>query len=146
MNVSTRSRPKAAGCCHRLISLSNLFQHAAARRRLVISISLTDKRGFVSTRSRPKAAGRHILKLPPSILVSTRSRPKAAGFGTAAKKSTQAWFQHAAARRRLDDHDAGAGGASRVSTRSRPKAAGIVEEYGAAVLIVSTRSRPKAAG
>ena len=99
--VSTHSRPKAAGTISTFRFASIGFQHTAARRRLVGMISLrvgasvfqhTAARRrlaafrmvdypylFVSTHSRPKAAGRgrrshHRLKL-----VSTHSRPKAAG-------------------------------------------------------------------
>ena len=78
--VSTRSRPKAAGgglalwvlpsgkfqhaaARRRLVTLSitkiilKKFQHAAARRRLVYDSVVTNLYEMVSTRSRPKAAG-----------------------------------------------------------------------------------------
>ena len=55
--VSTRSRPKAAGWFYR---------------RYCFHIG-------VSTRSRPKAAGKDWACLLPNLYVSTRSRPKAAG-------------------------------------------------------------------
>ena len=58
-----------------------MFQHAAARRRLVFHCF--DAFGFllVSTRSRPKAAGAEEVFGFGIYKVSTRSRPKAAGFG-----------------------------------------------------------------
>ena len=56
-----------------------MFQHTAARRRLVIPITKLDRSHIVSTHSRPKAAG----SLRPLALLPT-------------------WFQHTAARRRLD--------------------------------------------
>ena len=88
LKVSTRSRPKAAGFLHtNLITL--------------------DK---VSTRSRPKAAGTKRNRVSYISFVSTRSRPKAAGC-----LPDIHWlpmmFQHAAARRRLDE---------RMETRHKP--------------------------
>ena len=100
-----------------------LFQHTAARRRLVISIEAhhhpegfntqppeggweVDKKvaaavSAVSTHSRPKAAGYTSDNLVHLCQVSTHSRPKAAGT----KKNTvipkHGAFQHTAARRRL---------------------------------------------
>ncbi len=167
--VSTHSRPKAAGrplgrptqekpsfntqppeggwpIGWLIALLANWFQHTAARRRL----------------------GRHILKLPPSILVSTHSRPKAAGYPSRRPPrplpsfNTQppegGWLSpRPSASQRVGfntqppeggwhDHDAGTGGASRVSTHSRPKAAGQVHQSDDAAIFVSTHSRPKAAG
>ena len=80
--VSTHSRPKAAGCyifCHVAhfacfntqppeggwrLTLNNqkektMFQHTAARRRLVEIQKRYESGLFVSTHSRPKAAGTH---------------------------------------------------------------------------------------
>ena len=57
-NVSTHSRPKAAGEIHRLnVNNHVLFQHTAARRRLVMIESQKIQQEKVSTHSRPKAAG-----------------------------------------------------------------------------------------
>ena len=102
MDVSTRSRPKAAG------SPQNLMYDGYV----------------VSTRSRPKAAGFRAYQDPIKEVVSTRSRPKAAGkaqkhaCGRWAGFNTQppegGWlFNRMYARCLLG-----------VSTRSRPKAAG----------------------
>ena len=56
--VSTRSRPKAAGCAlYWFSSHQASFQLAAARRRLVLAQSSRLSSEAVSTRSRPKAAG-----------------------------------------------------------------------------------------
>ena len=144
--VSTHSRPKAAGgyvsgCSRRrgcfntqppeggwmikfAMSIRRLmFQHTAARRRLVLSLGLLTSPFTVSTHSRPKAAGignRHDLA---GSIVSTHSRPKAAGppptfctrhllgFNTQPPEGgwlievfwlvSQNAFQHTAARRRL---------------------------------------------
>ena len=57
-NVSTHSRPKAAGkrvCLH--TRQSKMFQHTAARRRLGNMNRELEAKNFVSTHSRPKAAG-----------------------------------------------------------------------------------------
>ena len=98
--VSTRSRPKAAGwMCGRSVQ-EHVFQHAAARRRLVKEQKMSIITDYVSTRSRPKAAGTSRSYNPDTFDVSTRSRPKAAGT-IAAAPCTASEFQHAAARRRL---------------------------------------------
>ena len=126
-----------------------MFQHAAARRRLVARF----------------AGGRKL------DVVSTRSRPKAAEASSSFYYDSD-WFQHAAARRRLRliclppafrkcfNTQPPEGGCFNirdyskpevVSTRSRPKAAGL-RAAGAPIAMyllyrmVSTRSRPKAAG
>ncbi len=144
--VSTHSRPKAAGfakgfylrdtpCFNTqppeggwavqkfLIMLLSLFQHTAARRRLVnLTCCKKVKRCFntqppeggwaekftksneilnVSTHSRPKAAGQPKLQQPAQKAVSTHSRPKAAGHEPAEYRQSRF-----------------------VSTHSRPKAAG----------------------
>ena len=55
--VSTHSRPKAAGCAFQARHESRQFQHTAARRRLgfiLVNFATIHK---VSTHSRPKAAG-----------------------------------------------------------------------------------------
>ena len=77
--VSTHSRPKAAGSSLPRLNGISMFQHTAARRRLVRSI-------------------RNIIL---SITVSTHSRPKAAGFSDLFKIILCRTFQHTAARRRL---------------------------------------------
>ena len=60
-----------------------MFQHAAARRRLETACVIPDDIYSVSTRSRPKAAGFAPDNTFSEYGVSTRSRPKAAGFTTA---------------------------------------------------------------
>ena len=144
--VSTRSRPKAAGWPGQISALMRrcfntqppeggweskpiydnvrqVFQHAAARRRLDARNYRKKVQRIVSTRSRPKAAGAMAVVEAQAVAVSTRSRPKAAGVGGYT----------------------GAGGVH-VSTRSRPKAAGSAVQTMPMMAVVSTRSRPKAAG
>ena len=55
--VSTHSRPKAAGICPSFGMDRRMFQHTAARRRLVSPGNAHAPVIFVSTHSRPKAAG-----------------------------------------------------------------------------------------
>ena len=56
--VSTHSRPKAAGSIGVVSEKSLLlFQHTAARRRLVVHTATDACSRVVSTHSRPKAAG-----------------------------------------------------------------------------------------
>ena len=145
--VSTHSRPKAAGSSARIgpYGVSGLFQHTAARRRLVHSISsamlhcsfqhTAARRRLVggcrenwriervSTHSRPKAAGTYTAGMSGSGGVSTHSRPKAAGF------RLFYFFEM-----------------TKVSTHSRPKAAGRQRLWLRLHAPVSTHSRPKAAG
>ena len=124
-SVSTHSRPKAAGFCWQVRWSWAKFQHTAARRRLesgktviktLHSFNTQPPEGGwfflraslrvlqVSTHSRPKAAGSSPRPSSAFFSVSTHSRPKAAGTGLDAPKKW-AWFQHTAARRRLDtDH------------------------------------------
>ena len=59
--------------------LLKLFQHTAARRRLVAGIEAVRKALTVSTHSRPKAAGIEKRGIMARLRVSTHSRPKAAG-------------------------------------------------------------------
>ncbi|WP_410000207.1 hypothetical protein [Neisseria sicca] len=56
-----------------------MFQHTAARRRLVNSPNSFAVRAQVSTHSRPKAAGTDRNHTAADCAVSTHSRPKAAG-------------------------------------------------------------------
>ena len=124
-----------------------LFQHTAARRRLV---SVGGRNYALSTgfNTQPPEGG-WVDFLPFFIsyrLVSTHSRPKAAGITRSLKSSDILVFQHTAARRRLApkrservnatlfQHTAARrrlvyseyqmGDMQRVSTHSRPKAAG----------------------
>ena len=55
--VSTHSRPKAADQILKRMLAAFLFQHTAARRRLLSGLSRIIPKANVSTHSRPKAAG-----------------------------------------------------------------------------------------
>ena len=101
-----------------------LFQHTAARRRLVTKAIQEMAGKIVSTHSRPKAAGFDKYGVRVSLLVSTHSRPKAAGHPPPDLCLSE-WFQHTAARRRLVFGLFGSFGVLGVSTHSRPKAAGL---------------------
>ena len=121
--VSTHSRPKAAGLSRKMPSQPARFQHTAARRRLVVRPDLVSDGNDVSTHSRPKAAGALLAYEAYEVVVSTHSRPKAAGasllppfvgFVVSTHSRPKAagttflffffpkWFQHTAARRRLE--------------------------------------------
>ena len=122
--VSTHSRPKAAGCRRSVSKLVYRFQHTAARRRLG---------GFAANDN----IGRQ---------VSTHSRPKAAGICFAKAFMRFIRFQHTAARRRLVLGCFPTVFGFVVSTHSRPKAAGKFMPINFDKDSVSTHSRPKAAG
>ena len=121
MTVSTHSRPKAAArstghnrpsrvfqhtaARRRLVTADSsyqshaVFQHTAARRRLTITIRRTKTRGSFNTQ--PPEGGwiaYDFLRLASNV--STHSRPKAAGARFLALISSRK-FQHTAARRRL---------------------------------------------
>ena len=100
-----------------------MFQHTAARRRLVPQSHADSSFARVSTHSRPKAAG--------AFSPSPENLPQ---------------FQHTAARRRLGRLFSFARELAPVSTHSRPKAAGTKNNLSLTDCNVSTHSRPKAAG
>ena len=120
--VSTHSRPKAAGSCILLVGFTALFQHTAARRRLVPSTPEEIEAAIVSTHSRPKAAGL-LQHLPLCFRL----------------------FQHTAARRRLGRDAPSLKHHDRFNTQPPEggwgKTVTVTGRYG-----VSTHSRPKAAG
>ena len=78
-DVSTHSRPKAAGVPLPNAPFILMFQHTAARRRLVNYRDGYYSQKRVSTHSRPKAAGGCQITNRVNHDVSTHSRPKAAG-------------------------------------------------------------------
>ena len=99
--VSTRSRPKAAGVLEwRFLPVRFQFQHAAARRRLGQSYRHMMPHYSFNTQP-PEGGWDSLIQFVELIAVSTRSRPKAAGLSRKYGKSHLS-----------------------VSTRSRPKAAG----------------------
>ena len=122
-NVSTHSRPKAAGFPFPLKGHVVRFQHTAARRRLVRS----KQRAQPTLAFQHTAARRRLANMPHTkwlkLLVSTHSRPKAAGTRFFCVSTTNG-FQHTAARRRLDSNAKKSKIQKLVSTHSRPKAAG----------------------
>ena len=123
-NVSTHSRPKAAGtACN--VNRSTFYVSTHSRPKAAgTALSRARISPQVSTHSRPKAAGISVAVSPDLLTVSTHSRPKAAGGNAAQNRA----------------------GAITVSTHSRPKAAGSSWFYKHREELVSTHSRPKAAG
>ena len=145
-DVSTHSRPKAAGRCvlqrRRLAAVSTHSRPKAAGRFL---LDAYNKSG-VSTHSRPKAAGGMYSGIGFVLTVSTHSRPKAAGRCASSdagfkfcfnsqppeggwasleqRRMTNSTFQLTAARRRLVEQISVVRLSITVSTHSRPKAAG----------------------
>ena len=82
--------------------LIDWFQHTAARRRLAAIAQMWRLKLVVSTHSRPKAAGKIDVKNITGKKVSTHSRPKAAGeLSMEDVEKIYSKFQHTAARRRL---------------------------------------------
>ena len=99
--VSTHSRPKAAGKPRQWSAFQVLFQHTAARRRLVLIAMLINSRlEFQHT------AARRRLEYLSAVVAG------------------ECVFQHTAARRRLDGNLEVFAEMQQVSTHSRPKAAG----------------------
>ena len=123
-NVSTHSRPKAAG--------------SAALFAAPVSA--------VSTHSRPKAAG-YVPHHPYQTGIGFNTQPPEGGWRKCGH-TMNGWFrfQHTAARRRLAKLRRLDCQTLQVSTHSRPKAAGLVLASFALQKWVSTHSRPKAAG
>ena len=128
------------------ISAVTKFQHTAARRRLGNYKIAKQLGGLVSTHSRPKAAGPSAL-LVGHICNGFNTQPPEGGWGRWVKDglmgfcfNTQPpeggwifrrqqdchclWFQHTAARRRLEAYQKLIDDLQNVSTHSRPKAAG----------------------
>ena len=120
-DVSTHSRPKAAGPLVAQIGSDWLFQHTAARRRLFCDFFQRCALRCFNTQP-PEGGCNLIYKFILSTRVSTHSRPKAAG-------------RHGSAVRVC----------GYVSTHSRPKAAGTRIVVCNLCRTVSTHSRPKAA-
>ena len=99
--VSTHSRPKAAAIAFDSPCMNPVFQHTAARRRLLHHL--------------PKA----------QTVSRFNTQPPEGGCGADTYDvEVYAGFQHTAARRRLH-HQGRTAWADSVSTHSRPKAAGL---------------------
>ena len=102
-NVSTHSRPKAAGyySCG-IFYFRDGFQHTAARRRLDTDY-IPALHTTISFNTQPPEGGWDNSNGEPLlyITVSTHSRPKAAGAAIPPGSAHLCVFQHTAARRRL---------------------------------------------
>ena len=121
-----------------------MFQHTAARRRLLDAVEMANIQLHVSTHSRPKAAASINGAVEMCLKVSTHSRPKAAATGLCG----WIWFQHGF---NTQPPEGGCKIESMpstyetVSTHSRPKAAASLQILYDTHQHVSTHSRPKAA-
>ena len=166
-DVSTHSRPKAAGILTADINLTIQFQHTAARRRLEKYFALHQSlRQFQHTAARrrlvgvgssfslwggfntqPPEGGWGIFCLPYRSLAGFNTQPPEGGWSCLRlRRPCVPGFQHTAARRRLVLSSSINSTLGEVSTHSRPKAAGCQIRKLLIVLKVSTHSRPKAAG
>ncbi len=123
-----------------------MFQHTAARRRLVVGLG-SILIGFMFQHT----AARRRLVTSPTFAVSAKdcfnTQPPEGGWSkTYINAFPSRLFQHTAARRRLVATPATTQTSARVSTHSRPKAAGYLQWHRTVWTRVSTHSRPKAAG
>ena len=145
-----------------------MFQHTAARRRLVVPFRAAVRKCVVSTHSRPKAAGQGLTATGLTCERFNTQPPEGGWRQAKAHRPTQERFQHTAARRRLGSNKSIIGPTTRfqhTAARRRLAAvgiggtAGILFQHTAArrrlalcavrrglPYGVSTHSRPKAAG
>ena len=122
--VSTRSRPKAAGLQHRCFVLL-----------------------LMCFNTQPPEGGWFRLTRLKIYIRSFNTQPPEGGWHLSRTHTyIEEKFQHAAARRRLGRYLPMPKKWTTVSTRSRPKAAGATKHHTLHSKTVSTRSRPKAAG
>ena len=144
--VSTRSRPKAAGHFggqnNTMLIVSTRSRPKAAGSALNTGSACSE----VSTRSRPKAAGFFRQLVETCRRVSTRSRPKAAGARWLVSSGRRSSFNTQPPEGGWEPPPPEEPLPPDVSTRSRPKAAGYFCFHPLGFGLVSTRSRPKAAG
>ena len=169
MEVSTHSRPKAAGWripankmkkssfntqppeggwkdLLRFDGGKMLFQHTAARRRLG-NLVARFRAGRYSFNTQPPEGGWLGCAggaMPPCA-VSTHSRPKAAG-GIACRCRPDFWFQHTAARRRLARFKLVWDCPPTFQHTAARRRLVVTKELTKVEAMVSTHSRPKAAG
>ena len=143
--VSTHSRPKAAGHMTPGTAIPRLFQHTAARRRLVGKIPESEhKLEFQHTAARRRLEGR--LKTFPHPFKFQHTAARRRLGWKLVRRFLLSGFQHTAARRRLGFNAHAYCFSITVSTHSRPKAAGPRRIRLHPKQLVSTHSRPKAAG
>ena len=144
-DVSTHSRPKAAGLPPNKPLRCKPFQLTAARRRLV---GYQNKRqavmAFQLTAARRRLGFPYLPATPPVKFQLTAARRRLVELDVCALPENA--FQLTAARRRLAGYEGYVSWLPEVSTHSRPKAAGAYARASATVTNVSTHSRPKAAG
>ena len=100
-----------------------MFQHAAARRRLDKFYLWAVKVNSFNTQPPEGGWISNTMSVYTSACFNTQP-PEGGWFFTASMRLAFSWFQHAAARRRLDVVVAESVKKTAVSTRSRPKAAG----------------------
>ena len=122
--VSTHSRPKAAGYLKPPTGANGkMFQHTAARRRLAAIKEIDKKTCNVSTHSRPKAAGYRLMKIRKAKRCFNTQPPEGGWVLPTARIAVNGSFNTQPPEggwptRRLHAQE------TQVSTHSRPKAAG----------------------
>ena len=124
----------------------NLFQHTAARRRLVQGVVRVLRMCRCFNTQPPEGGWLRKTSSHASWQCFNTQPPEGGWMIYLQQLTIWLWFQHTAARRRLASNTGGQNGASCVSTHSRPKAAGGDGLTAAQDGWVSTHSRPKAAG
>ena len=123
-----------------------MFQHTAARRRLVIpELDIIYQRLFQHTAAR-RRLGLSVQMACMDIKFQHTAARRRLGLHLSIHQLEFRLFQHTAARRRLVSAAPSAKAEIQVSTHSRPKAAGARLELALLKAFVSTHSRPKAAG
>ena len=106
-----------------LFEKMTLFQHTAARRRLLSEVAASTLSLLVSTHSRAEAAARADFAKSVTLAVSTHSRAEAAAIVEKLQANSPTKFQHTAARRRLQTRSRSMFTQLKVSTHSRAEAA-----------------------
>ena len=124
INCRFNTQPRGGGCqtCADLLNLQTMFQHTAARRRLLlVTIWL---RILMSFNTQPRGGGCLCHRIYCHYQIRFNTQPRGGGCPTLSSCPKHLWmFQHTAARRRLHKEQIIAAFAQAVSTHSRAEAA-----------------------
>ena len=123
-----------------------LFQHTAARRRLVPFNQYSRSQAWFQHTAARRRLGRPRRSPRRASRVSTHSRPKAAGCAVVVIDDCAVGFQHTAARRRLETRNRRRSLADYCFNTQPPEGGWDVALLELVEAAVSTHSRPKAAG
>ena len=125
---------------------SGRFQHTAARRRLADSVKLKNRISDVSTHSRPKAAGYSIFGKPLLNQRFNTQPPEGGWVNFSSVTNMLVVFQHTAARRRLGDIQFHIRLTFPFQHTAARRRLDVLASVPGGAGSVSTHSRPKAAG